>query len=138
MSNSGGLPGKAGGSPTYVRLDNNESEGALRKLVVGLSNWVFFANETGIRWYTTFRSLIASCMLHRLNPEIYLEQLLRIVPHWPKHRVLELAPKYWSRTVAGLDAKWRAILERPWEPGVVASAELEPDTSTTTPVEQAA
>lgn len=121
-----------------LRLDNNESEGALRKLVVGLSNWVFFANETGIRWYTTFRSLIASCMLHRLNPEIYLEQLLRIVPHWPKHRVLELAPKYWTRTVAGLDAKWRAILERPWEPGVVASAELEPDTSSTTPVEQAA
>ena len=121
-----------------IRLDNNESEGALRKLIVGLSNWVFFANETGIRWYTTFRSLIASCMLHRLNPEVYLEQLLRIVPHWPKHRVLELAPKYWTRTVAGLDAQWRAILERPWEPGVVASAEIEPDTSSTTPVEQAA
>jgi transposase len=121
-----------------IRLDNNESEGALRKLVVGLSNWVFFANETGIRWYTTFRSLIASCMLHRLNPEIYLEQLLRIVPHWPKNRVLELAPKYWTRTVAGLDAQWRAILERPWEPGVVASAELESDTSSRTPVEQAA
>lgn len=121
-----------------IRLDNNESEGALRKLVVGLSNWVFFANETGIRWYTTFRSLIASCMLHRLNPEIYLEQLLRIVPHWPKHRVLELAPKYWARTVANLDPKWRAILERPWEPGVIASAELEPGRNIATPVNRAA
>lgn len=122
-----------------IRLDNNESEAALRKLVVGLSNWVFFANETGIRWYTTFRSLIASCMLHRLNPEIYLEQLLRIVPHWPKNRVIELAPKYWTRTVSGLDPKWRAILERPWQPGVVASAELEPDKRrSTTPVQQAA
>ena len=109
-----------------ISLHNNESEGALRHLVLGLSNWVFFANETGISWYTTFRSLIASCILHRLNPEIYLEQLLRLVPHWPKHRVLELAPKCWATTVSKLDAEWRAILARPWEPGVIVSAELEP------------
>jgi len=109
-----------------IRLDNNLSEQALRNLVVGLSNWVFFANETGIAWYTIFRSLIASCALHRLNPETYLEQLLRLVPHWPKKRVLELAPKYWTGTVDRLDANWRAILERPWEPGVVVPAQLAP------------
>jgi transposase len=109
-----------------IRLDNNLCEQALRNLVVGEANWVFFANETGIKWYTTFRSLIASCMLHRLNPEIYLEQLLRIVPHWPKHRVLELSPKYWLQTVEKLDGKWRTILARPWEPGVLLSAEISP------------
>jgi hypothetical protein len=87
---------------------------------------MFFANESGLAWYTTFRSLIASCMLHRLNPEIYLEQLLRIVPHWPKNRVLELAPKYWMDTVAKLDPKWRSILARPWEPDLIASARLVP------------
>jgi hypothetical protein len=109
-----------------IRLDNNWSEQQLRNLVLGLANWSFFANETGLRWYTTFRSLIASCALHRLNPEVYVEQLLRIVPHWPKHRVLELAPKYWLNTVAELEPRWRKILERPWEPGVVASAEIVP------------
>jgi transposase len=109
-----------------ISLDNNGSERELRKLVVGLANWVFFANESGIRWYTTFRSLIASCMLHELNPEIYLEQLLRIVPHWPKQRVLELAPKYWVETVGKLDPEWRAILARPWEPDVILSAQLAP------------
>lgn len=116
-----------------IRLDNNPSEAALRKLIVGLGNWVFFANETGIAWYTTFRSLIASCLLHRLNPEIYLEQLLRIVPHWPKRRVLELSPKYWSSTVAKLDTRWRSMLARPWEPGVVLSAALDPVSTTVTP-----
>jgi hypothetical protein len=70
-------------------------------------------------------SLIASCVLHRLNPETYLEQMLRLVPHWPRNRVLELAPKYWRDTVSKLDLEKRAILERPWEPGVVASVELE-------------
>ncbi|MEB2314344.1 MAG: transposase [Polyangiaceae bacterium] len=107
-----------------IRLDNNLSEQALRNLVVGLSNWIFFANETGIGWYTTFRSLIASCMLHRLDPSIYLEQLLRIVPHWPKNRVIELAPKYWTDTGDKLDTRWRSILARPWEPGMIASAQI--------------
>jgi transposase len=109
-----------------IRLDNNLSEQELRNLVIGEANWIFFANETGIRWYTTFRSLITSCRLHGLNPEIYLEQLLRIVPNWPKNRALELSPKYWLQTVASLDARWRAMLARPWEPSVIASAEISP------------
>ena len=106
--------------------NNNLSEQALRNLIVGLSNWMFFANENGIAWYTTFRSLIASCKLHRLNLELYLEQLLRVVPHWPKTRIVELAPKYWASTVATLDAKWRTIPARPWEPDVITSAQLAP------------
>jgi hypothetical protein len=110
-----------------IRLDNNLSEQALRNLVVGEANWIFFANETGIRWYTTFRSLIASCALHRLNPETYLEQLLRVVPHWPKSRALELAPKYWLETVNELEGRWPKMLERPWEPGVIVSAAIEPE-----------
>ena len=100
-----------------LRLDNNISEGALRNLVLGRHNWQWFANETGLRWYTTFRSLIASCSLHGLNAQDYLEQLLRLAPHWPVTRVLELAPKYWSRTFAKLDEHQRAILMRPWELG---------------------
>jgi hypothetical protein len=98
-----------------LRLDNNISEGALRKLVLGRRNWNYFANETGLRWYTTFRSLIASCSLHRLNPMLYFEQLLRLVPHWPVTRMLELSPKYWAETIARLDARTRSILTRPWE-----------------------
>jgi hypothetical protein len=78
-------------------------------------DWQWFANETGLRWYTTFRSLIASAALHGLNAQEYLEQLLLLAPHWPVTRMIDLAPKYWAQTVAGLDARQRAILTRPWE-----------------------
>jgi transposase len=105
-----------------IRLDNNISEAELRNVVLGINNWTFFANETGLKWYTTFRSLIASCRLHRLNPQDYLEQLLRLGPHWPITRMVELAPKYWAKTIAGLDPQQRAILMRPWEPADVATA----------------
>jgi transposase len=103
-----------------LRLDNNISEAELRNVVLGVNNWTFFANETGLKWYTTFRSLIASCRLHGLNPQDYLEQLLRLGPHWPITRMLELAPKYWTRTITGLDAHHRALLVRPWEIADVA------------------
>lgn len=107
-----------------IRIDNNWSEQALRNLVVGQHNWVFFANETGVAWYTNFRSLIASCKLHHLNPRVYLEQMLRLVPHWPKNRVLELAPKYWLDTVSGLDEERRLLLAPPWDPTRIESAQL--------------
>jgi len=98
-----------------LRVDNNISEGALRNLVLGRHNWQWFANETGLAWYTTFRSLIASCPLHGLNPQDYLEQVLRLAPHWPVTRMLDLSPKYWTRTLAQLSAAQRKILVRPWE-----------------------
>ena len=98
-----------------LRLDNNPSEGQLRRLVLGRANWNFFANETGLDWYVTFRSLIASCPLHELNPQRYLEQVLRLAPHWPTTRMLDLSPMRWSETLSTLTEAQRAIVTPPWE-----------------------
>lgn len=67
-----------------------------------------------LRWYCVYRSLIASCALHDLNPQTYLEEVLRLAPHWPITRMLALSPKYWARTREGLDARHRAIIAPPW------------------------
>lgn len=50
-------------------------------------------------------SLVASARLHGLDPEEYLRCLIRLVPLWPADRMLELAPLFWPRTRARLDAK---------------------------------
>ena len=50
-------------------------------------------------------SLIASCKLHRLDPEAYLRDLFRVLAHWPRDRYLELAPRYWAETRARLDPR---------------------------------
>jgi hypothetical protein len=47
-------------------------------------------------------SLIASCRLHRIDAEQYLDEVLRILPYWPPTRYLELAPKFWPATRAKL------------------------------------
>lgn len=100
----------------HLRIDNSISEGQLRNLALGRDNWRYFYNRTGLDWYTTFRSLIASCHLHRLNPQLYLERMLRLAPHWSTSRMLELSPKYWIKTFAQLTPEQRSIAIPPWAP----------------------
>jgi hypothetical protein len=97
-----------------LRVDNAISEGQLRNLALGRDNWRYFYKRTGLDWYTTFRSLIASCHLHRLNPQLYLERMLRLAPHWPATRMLELSPKYWLETFERLTPEQRAIAVPHW------------------------
>jgi len=96
-------------------LTNSGSERALRNLALGRHNWLYFANETGVRWYVVFRSLLASCAPHDLNAQQYLEELLRLVPHWPVNRMLELSPRYWQQTRNALSEEHRQLLLRPWD-----------------------
>ena len=97
-----------------LRIDNNVCEGQLRNLVLGLNNWQYFQSETGLRWYTVFRSLIASCKLHQICPQRYLECVLRLAPHWPKRKLLDLSPRYWKATAARLTPEQIAIVAPEW------------------------
>lgn len=58
-------------------------------------------------------SVIASCRPHSIDPEQYLDEILRMLPYWPKERVLELAPKNWTATRAKLRLRsMRPVLAR--------------------------
>jgi transposase len=107
-----------------LELTNNVSERQLRPLVVGLNNWMHFENKTGLAWFATFRSLIASCRLHGMNPLTYLEEVLRVARHWKGDR-LPLSPKHWPGTRASLSGLHRAAIEPGWRDrveGVVREA----------------
>ena len=86
-------------------LDNNRSERALRQIAIGRKNWLFVGSDGHAESAGHILSLVASCRLHGLDPEAYLRDLFRVLAHWPRDRYLELAPKYWARTRALLDAK---------------------------------
>jgi hypothetical protein len=38
-------------------------------------------------------TLVASCRLHGIDPEQYVDEVMRALPDWPKDRYLELSPK---------------------------------------------
>jgi transposase len=84
-------------------LDNTRAERALRKIVVGRKNWMFYGSDTHAEAAAAIFSLIASCRLHRIDPFAYLEEILRVLPYWPRDRYLELAPAHWAATRARLD-----------------------------------
>jgi transposase len=79
-------------------LDNTRSERALRKIVVGRKAWMFYGSDTHAEAAAAIFSIIASCRLHRLDPFSYLDEVLRVLPYWPRDRYLELAPKHWAAT----------------------------------------
>ena len=79
-------------------LENNRSERALRKIAVGRKAWLFVGSDDHGAATGHLFSMIASARLHRLDPELYLRDIFRVLPHWPSERYLELAPKYWAAT----------------------------------------
>ena len=83
-------------------LDNTRSERALRKVVVGRKNWMFYGSDVHAESAAALFTIIASCRLHRIDPEQYLDEVFRVLPYWPRDRYLELAPKYWLSTRAKL------------------------------------
>jgi transposase len=93
-----------------IPLDNTRAERALRKIVVGRKNWLFYGTDTHAEAAAAVFSVIATCRLHAVDPFTYLDEVLRVLPSWPRDRYLELAPQHWPSTRARLDA---AELARP-------------------------
>jgi hypothetical protein len=79
-------------------LDNTRSERALRKIVVGRKNWMFYGSDTHAEAAAAIFTVIASCRLHGIDPYQYLDEIMRVLPYWPRDRYLELAPNHWRAT----------------------------------------
>lgn len=87
-----------------LRKDNNPSELQLRgRVAVGRKAWLFVGSDGHAQSAAGTMSLIASARLHKIDPESYLREIIRVLPHWPRDRYLELAPKSWVATRARLN-----------------------------------
>ena len=86
-----------------LKLDNNASERELRRIAVGRKNWLFVGSDDHAQAAGNLLTLIASARLHGLDPEAYLRDVIRVLPHWPRERLLELCPRDWLATRARLD-----------------------------------
>jgi hypothetical protein len=69
-----------------LSMTNNASERALRSIAVGRKAWLFFGSDDHAQAAANLFSLIASCLLHGLDPESYLADVFRVMPYWPRDR----------------------------------------------------
>jgi transposase len=79
-------------------IHNNWSELELRRQAVGRKNWLFVGHDDVGAVNATFTSLLASSRLCNVEPWSYLRDIFCLLPDWPEHRLLELAPVHWSKT----------------------------------------
>jgi transposase len=81
-----------------ARLDNNVAERAVRPLTVGRKNWLFVGSEKGGQASATILSLVQTCRNLNINPQEYLEDVLRRIMSHPASRIEELLPDLWLAT----------------------------------------
>ena len=90
-------------------MTNNHSERALRGIASGRRVWLFFGSDDHASAAANLLSLIGSSELHRLDPETSIAEIIHVLPFWPRHRYLELSPKYWAATRARIPAAELAV-----------------------------
>ena len=74
------------------------SERELRAIVKGRINWLFHSSDEHADRACAVFSLIASCEMHGLDPELYLQEILTVGPNYPVRDILDLSPKNWVAT----------------------------------------
>lgn len=81
----------------FIELDNNLIENQIRPIAVGRKNWLFAGSHQGAQNSAVLYSIIGTCKMHGVNPQAYLEEVLRRVHSHPINRVSELLPQNWLK-----------------------------------------
>lgn len=67
-------------------------------MAVGRENWLFLGCDLAAEAASVWLSLVLSARMHELDVAEYLRDLFRVLPVWPKRRILELAAYRWKLT----------------------------------------
>ena len=80
-----------------LRIDNSRTEQQIRLPKLGFKNYLFTRSEKVNSVVATYYTLIATCLLNKLYPEDYLEDVTyRTNAGWPNSRIEELLPWNWK------------------------------------------
>ena len=85
-----------------VCLSNNAAERALRGIALGRKSWLFCGSDRGGDRAAAMYSLIVSCKMNGVDPQVWLADVLARIAAYPAHRVEEFLP--WN---------WKALRETP-------------------------
>jgi transposase len=80
----------------FARLDNNVAERAVRPIVLGRKNWLFFGSCEGGMAGGIILSLVQTCRGLGINPRKYLEDVFRRLMNHKAQKLHELLPDQWQ------------------------------------------
>ena len=77
-------------------MDNNTAERAVRPLAIGRKNWMFVGSPKGGKAAAVLLSLVQTCRALDINPQEYLEDVMRRIMDHPANKLSELLPDQWA------------------------------------------
>jgi hypothetical protein len=81
-----------------LRIDNNIAENALRRVAIGRKNWIFVGSDNGGATAAVLFTLIATCQRHKVDPFVYLRDVLTRFAATPIQEIDQSLPDRWART----------------------------------------
>jgi transposase len=76
-----------------IEIDSNVVERSIRPIALGRKNHLFAGSDWGGEHWAVIASLIETCKMHNINPQVYLTDVLtKIVARHPMSRIDELLP----------------------------------------------
>ena len=80
----------------FLAIDNNWAEREMKRIAIGRKNWLFAGSDAGGATAAVLYSVISTCQRHRIDPFVYLRDILRRLPTQPAERLAELLPDRWQ------------------------------------------
>lgn len=80
-----------------LSIDNNVAERAMKHAVTGRINWLFFGSDRGGETWAVITSLLYTAKLHKLNPFLYLKDVLERIADTPISELEQFLPDVWKR-----------------------------------------
>ena len=80
-------------------LDNNLGENEIRPITLGRKNYLFCGNHDAASDMSVITSLLSTCRNHRVNPRLYLKNVLERMPYFmdaTEDQIAELLPHRWK------------------------------------------
>ena len=85
-----------------IPMHNNLSELMLRQPITGRKNWLFAGSEGGAIGAAVLMTILASCRMQELDPQLYLADVLPRLTYCRKDRLAELMPRNWRELHGGV------------------------------------
>jgi len=79
-----------------LSIDNSLSERVIKLVALGRKNWLFSGSDVGAKCAAILYSLVASCKLCKIDPFLYLRDVLERINTHPANRIDELTPPRWK------------------------------------------
>jgi transposase len=81
---------------SFLNIDNNAAERALKRVAIGRKNWLFAGNDAAAENHARLWTLIASCERHAACPQRYLTSVLAKIGQTPPDELEQFLPDTWK------------------------------------------